>query len=428
LKRLRYGVYSLSLVLSLAASFLVPSGVANAWSGYLPQCSNFPTTWQDAIEADYRFTANTSWVAFERDWQGAPFYGSPALIVVWNPPDDSTTSPENQIYFNGNGMDATANGLNFPFGASSYRVLDDELVDATWGGVYSYRTLYDLSCIQDTHNTRYANWVGYHYSDSVGNNQGPARSVALGDSYSSGEGNPPFEYETDVSNQNGCHRSSQAYPRLLQNNPALDVGPTAFMACSGATTANITGGQWNEPPQTDALTNETEIVTLTVGGNDVGFTDYAFACTVTCGYGSIPYNTIMGKINDPDFKDDLVDTYEAVLGANENLDLYVADYPHLTAEDTTTCVGLDLSGAYDVQEALNGVIHDAVIEVGLNSSHIFMVETNYSGSPFEGGHLCNGGASLFNGIEPNPLNLEYSLHPNAAGQAAYAEVFEEYIS
>lgn len=248
---------------------------------------------------------------------------------------------------------------------------------------------------------------------------------ALGDSYSSGEGNPPFEYGTDVSNTNGCHRSLQAYPRLLQSD--LDLGSTAFVACSGATTANITGGQWNEPPQTDALTGETEVVTLTIGGNDVGFTDYAIACSVTCGYGSIPYNTIMGKISDPDFKDALVDTYEAILDVNEDLDLYVADYPYIAEEDATTCWGLDFSGAYDVQTALNDVIFDAVVEVGLNSNRIFMVQTNYPGSPFEGGELCGDGTPLFHELVAPP-NVEYSLHPNAAGQAAYAEVFEEAMS
>lgn len=256
--------------------------------------------------------------------------------------------------------------------------------------------------------------------------QPATRHGALGDSYSSAEGNPSFETGTNVGNVNGCHRSLRAYPRLLQSE--LDLGPTAFVACSGATTANITStGQWNEPPQIDALSDDTEVVTLTIGGNDVGFTDYAIACSVACGYGSIPYNTIMGKINDPDFKADLVATYEAILDEAPNADLYVADYPYIAEENATTCWGLDFSGAYDVQTALNDVIFDAVVEVGLNSNHIFMVQTNYTGSPFEGGELCGSGTPLFYGLVAPP-NVEYSLHPNVAGQAAYAEVFEEAMS
>ncbi|MDQ3154030.1 MAG: hypothetical protein M3R63_20705 [Actinomycetota bacterium] len=59
----------------------------------------------------------------------------------------------------------------------------------------------------------------------------PAKYVAMGDSFSSGEGNAPFEAGTDTSS-NTCHRSPLAYPRLLQND--LNLGSTAFVACSGA--------------------------------------------------------------------------------------------------------------------------------------------------------------------------------------------------
>lgn len=249
----------------------------------------------------------------------------------------------------------------------------------------------------------------------------------LGDSYSTGEGNPQFEYGTDVGGVNGCHRSPQSYPRLLQAEMGFE--PVAFVACSGATTANIAmSGQWNEPPQIDALTDEVGDVTLTIGGNDVGFFDYVLGCIVACGPGTPIYNAMMTSINSPAFKANLMYAYEEILDAAPNADLYVADYPYLAAEDATTCEGLDFSGAHDVQEALNEVIFDAVMEVGLNSSRIFMVQTNYVGSPFEGGHLCNGGSSLFHGVVLDPANYEYSLHPNAAGHAAYAAVFEDAMS
>ena len=68
----------------------------------------------------------------------------------------------------------------------------------------------------------------------------PAKSVFMGDSFSSGEGVSPFEIGTDAGGVNECHRSPLAYPRLLQGD--LDLGLTAFVACSGATTDNVLHG------------------------------------------------------------------------------------------------------------------------------------------------------------------------------------------
>jgi len=68
-----------------------------------------------------------------------------------------------------------------------------------------------------------------------------ATYVAMGDSFSSGEGNPPFEAGTAAS-LNDCHRSYTAYPRLLQSDVSLHLGATAFTACSGATTTTVLNG------------------------------------------------------------------------------------------------------------------------------------------------------------------------------------------
>src|SRR5437868_1539276 len=67
----------------------------------------------------------------------------------------------------------------------------------------------------------------------------PYTYVALGDSYSAGEGLAPYSEGTDTPpNGNDCHRSqTQSYVELL----AHEVNATTlkFLACSGAQTANI---------------------------------------------------------------------------------------------------------------------------------------------------------------------------------------------
>jgi len=257
-----------------------------------------------------------------------------------------------------------------------------------------------------------------------------AEYVAMGDSYSSGEGNPSFEADTATGADN-CHRSPVAYPRLLDS--ALSLGTMAFVACSGATTSNVlsggsAGGAWGEDPQINALSADTEVVTITIGGNDVGFTDYAIACTETlCGPETFDYDYIMGKINDSDFFDDLEATYESILTHAPNAQVYVSGYPFLAAEDSDVCGAVDLTGAWAVQDQLNEVTEDAVEDVQstLLTTRLHYIDPNQTGSPFIGKHLCNGGASDFNGLTSPTA---YSFHPNADGHEDFETVFENAIS
>ncbi|MEW2625048.1 SGNH/GDSL hydrolase family protein [Streptomyces sp. NPDC048106] len=86
--------------------------------------------------------------------------------------------------------------------------------------------------------------------------------VALGDSYTSGPGIPT---QVDAN----CARSSRNYPSLV----AEREGATSFTdaSCSGATTAQMWQAQGSNQPQLDAVSRDTDLVTLQIGGNDVGF-------------------------------------------------------------------------------------------------------------------------------------------------------------
>ncbi len=253
----------------------------------------------------------------------------------------------------------------------------------------------------------------------------PATYVAMGDSFSSGEGNPDFEYGSDT---NGCHRSPQAYPRLLEFDNDLSLGTTAFVACSGATTQDVVDGKNGEPSQLSRLSEDTQVVTITIGGNDVGFSDYVLGCAVACSPGSLGgepiYNAMMDGINAPAFESNLETTYETILQKAPNAQVYVIDYPYLTAADADSCGVFDFSSARNVQIALNSKIADAVDEV--NDPSLHYVNTNAPDSPFAGKHYCNGGTTDFNGFVLPP-NKEYSFHPNADGQEDYAAIVKDAI-
>lgn len=88
-----------------------------------------------------------------------------------------------------------------------------------------------------------------------------SRYVALGDSMTSA----PYLPEVDPAG--GCYRSSQNYPSLLADE--LNVSEFVDVSCGGASTEEMTSAQFADvPPQFDALTRDTDLVTLTLGGND----------------------------------------------------------------------------------------------------------------------------------------------------------------
>lgn len=100
--------------------------------------------------------------------------------------------------------------------------------------------------------------------------------VALGDSYAAG---PLIPYQVDVT----CLRSDANYPSLV----AAALHPPRFTdaSCSGATTADMAKSQpvvfgTPPPPQLDALSATTTLVTLTIGGNDIDFATIADTCSL----------------------------------------------------------------------------------------------------------------------------------------------------
>src|SRR3954449_10471124 len=88
--------------------------------------------------------------------------------------------------------------------------------------------------------------------------------VALGDSYSSGTGT------RDYSLNSTCQRGPYAYPALIKaDRPNTNLN---FVACSGAKTADVMNNQIS------AVTSTTNIVTITIGGNDAGFSSVITKC------------------------------------------------------------------------------------------------------------------------------------------------------
>ena len=98
--------------------------------------------------------------------------------------------------------------------------------------------------------------------------------VSLGDSYAAG---PFIPLQVPLF---GCLKSNNNYANLTARNLGITLKDAS---CSGAETEDMTSPQnvdpdGPNPPQFDSLTKQTRIVTLQIGGNDIGFSSIAEDC------------------------------------------------------------------------------------------------------------------------------------------------------
>ncbi len=242
--------------------------------------------------------------------------------------------------------------------------------------------------------------------------------AALGDSFSSAEGVEPFLSGTDTVGPpaNRCHRSTRAYARLLQN-PVARLNLSAFVACSGATTGTMFAGQYNESPQFDALDAQTEVVTLTIGGNDIGFADVVTLCVVElC---SFAIDNARDHLVPEDLGVKLELAYEEIQERSPNAEVYVLGYPSLVPPKSQiqgscewgTAMGeiseTQINSLRDLGEDLNDFIEMKAVAAGFN----FLPNT-----VFDGHELCTSDSYVIRAQVGS--NSEYSIHPSPKGQDA----------
>ncbi|MGH3800664.1 MAG: SGNH/GDSL hydrolase family protein [Pseudonocardiaceae bacterium] len=141
--------------------------------------------------------------------------------------------------------------------------------------------------------------------------------VALGDSYSSGVGTGVYDAASGA-----CARSPLSYPPLwaAEHDPAS----FGFVACSGARTADVLANQIS------ALQPSTDLVTITIGGNDAGFGPVLQTCTV-----AESDRTCFAAVNAAEafersvLRDRLARTYTAIRRAAPHAQVIVLGYPRL---------------------------------------------------------------------------------------------------
>jgi lysophospholipase L1-like esterase len=226
--------------------------------------------------------------------------------------------------------------------------------------------------------------------------------VALGDSYSSGVGTRVFYSESG-----SCKRSPEAYgPKI-----AAAKGYTLnFEACSGAKTTEV-----NEK-QLGNLTSSTALVTITIGGNDAGFSNVIINCALyyfTCGGAISEANSfIANKLGG------LLDTtYNDIRSKATTAHVVVLGYPHLFTKEGATCNVNFLTSSNEKKLNETGDKLDAKIKERAAAHGFTFVDPRAAFEPHE---VC-ASEEWLNG-QSNPL--EESYHPNVKGQASFTSQVE----
>ena len=255
------------------------------------------------------------------------------------------------------------------------------------------------------------------------------RYVALGDSFSSGEGVPPYERGTN-SLHDRCHRSTRAYARLVSRPGAVPKFRlrSSFYACSGAVTANVLRTRrYGERPQIDRpLLRRARLVTISIGGNDAGFSKVVAACSrlarTRCYRGASAATVLQGIRN---LRSTLASTYEAIhKRTGLKAKVVVLGYPNLFP--ARSCRKLRTLFSVPSQAFMRraGGVLDQTIQQAAEDAGVRFVDVRPTFADHE---LCARQEWVDFLVRPHIRRVSAvtgSFHPNARGQSAYARVLK----
>jgi lysophospholipase L1-like esterase len=220
--------------------------------------------------------------------------------------------------------------------------------------------------------------------------------VALGDSYAAGVGAGSYD-------GSGCLRSSKGYPVLLDSEGRIDLQVNA--TCAGAKTSDV---RRTVASGASGLNPETRLVTLTVGGNDLGFAGLAGACLAGTTEECLDaIRTAEGKL--PGLGSDLTKLYLEVAEAAPDARIVVTGYPFLVEPSGATIVTAFRAATV----RLNDTIEQAVAAAREADVKIVYVDVTAAFA----GHGIYTSVPFINA----PAGTLEDFHPNEDGYVAYAD-------
>jgi hypothetical protein len=254
-----------------------------------------------------------------------------------------------------------------------------------------------------------------------------ANWAGLGDSYAAGPLIPNQQL-----NPLGCLRSDRNFAHLA----AAALGRSlADVSCSGAKTDDMTAPQnvtpGPNPPQFNALTTDTQIVTLQIGGNDIGFTSILQNCATAnpfahpCRdrYVVNGHDTLADKIAATAPK--VAAVLQGIHTRSPGARVFVVNYAAILPETGSGCwpqvpiAFSDVAYLRGVEKNLNAMLAQ---QAAANGARIV---DDYTASI--GRDACKSSSTRW--VEPLiPGNAAAPFHPNARGEAGIAAVVVSTVS
>ena len=278
--------------------------------------------------------------------------------------------------------------------------------------------------------------------------------LALGDSYISGQGEFIYKSGTDT-DTNNCHLSALAYPYIIG---AAHFNSYNSIACSGARTNDISGGHQASGKDSDSYDAEIfdgflpgyraqlafieryqpNAVTISIGGNDIGFSKLLQACAVPQ-FGLPPVsNTCFDNYYDrmqvvqaiqaayPKIQSSI----SAIIKADPGVRLYIVGYPQIVA------IGSCALNVHLNNEEITFSEHlvaylNSIIQKAAQSSGALYVDVE---NGLDGHRMCetSGDQVAINGLtrgnDGGPFGINVfgseSFHPNVLGHQLLAQAIE----
>ncbi|MEV6754071.1 SGNH/GDSL hydrolase family protein [Streptomyces sp. NPDC051214] len=249
----------------------------------------------------------------------------------------------------------------------------------------------------------------------------PLDYVALGDSFSAGSGVLPL----DVTAPLLCARSTANYPHVVAKRTGAKL---TDVTCGGAQTKDFAGSQYpGVAPQLDAVKADTDVVTLTIGGNDNNtFISAILACgsagVLSGGKGSPCKDANGDKFTeqiDASTYPALKTALRAVKAKAPNARIGVLGYPWIVPEKSVPgCFAKmpiatgDVPYLRDLQAHLNKAVQRAATETG--ATFVDMAAAS------DGHDACKPLGTRW--IEPVLFGTNFvPVHPNALGESRMAD-------
>ncbi|KAI4232219.1 MAG: hypothetical protein L6R40_007467 [Gallowayella cf. fulva] len=244
-----------------------------------------------------------------------------------------------------------------------------------------------------------------------------------------------------------CLRHDGAYPVLLNGHLQPRPSRFNFVACSGDNFPTILQKQLKPSYMRPRWGDRPEFVTLSMGGNDIGFKELVTLCVYSIPNPMSPLMDCADAIarsqrlvNSPDFVGDAINVIISILrkGADTgvpNLKIYVTGFAQFFNERTTQCNSVNFRPEWlklmlkpkqyltvdrrrtlnKIARDLNAGLREAVMRASFGApNRVFFIDYDRA---FDGHRFCDR-------VEPNPNDVDTWFFTYGADQAAIGDFLD----